>query len=125
MRNVLVYFGLFAVFALFFTSCGETTFDESLLIGKWKDETRNLLYIYSPNHSGVSWNPDEDIDVEAGEGLRFDWSLNGAELEHNYHSVMIGGPLVTRIFTVTVLNSTTLRYRDDFGRTFSFTKVPE
>jgi len=39
--------------------------------------------------------------------------------------VMIGGALVTRIFTVTVLNSTTLRYRDDFGRTFSFTKVPE
>ena len=36
---------------------------------------------------------------------------------------MPGGVPVTRQFTLTVLNSNSLRYKDDFGRTFSFTKV--
>ena len=124
MRKVLVYFGMFAVFALFFTSCGGTNFDESQLIGKWKDDTQNEFYRYFPNGTGHFWN--EDDDVTEAEARKFDWSLNGSELEHNYHSIMVDGPLVTRFFTLKILNSTTLKYRDDFvRRDKSFTKVRE
>jgi len=126
MKKVLFYFGLFAVFTLFFASCGETTFDESLLIGKWKNDTRNEFYRYRANHTGGFWNEDEDVTED--EMRRMTWSLNGSQLEHIYlpSDVMPGDVSVTRDFTITVLNSTTLRYRDNFdGRTHSFTRVRE
>ena len=124
MRKVLVCFGLFAVFALFFSSCGSDTFDESLLIGKWKDDTQNEFYRYRANHTGGFWNTDDDVRED--EMRRMTWSLNGSQLEHIYEPEMPGGTSVLRDFTITVLNSTTLRYRDNFdGRTRSFTRVRE
>ena len=125
MKKVLVYFGMFAVFALFFASCGRETFDESLLIGKWENNnTPGEFYRYLPDGTGRMWN--ESVDWFEDEARQTTWTLNDSELEVEYLPFMPGDWSVTRVFTITVLNSTTLRYRDNFdGRVHSFTRVRE
>jgi hypothetical protein len=34
-----------------------------------------------------------------------------------------GGTGVPKVYTVTVLNTTTLSYKDDFGKSYTFTKT--
>jgi hypothetical protein len=123
MKKILFYFGIFAVFALFFASCGNSdpSFDESLLVGKWRVGNTNQFYRYDANRMGMNW--DEDDDVSEAEGTKFDWRLNKSELELRFYSRMTGEPLVWEIYTITTLTSTTFRYRDDFGRVTSLTKV--
>jgi hypothetical protein len=125
MKKLLSYFGAFVAFTLFFASCepAEKSFDESLLIGKWRVGNTEEFYRYRANRTGVNWN--ESDDVSEAEGTKFDWRLNKSELELRFYSRVTGEPLVWELYTVTTLTSTTFRYRDDFGRTFTFTKVNE
>jgi hypothetical protein len=104
--------------ALMLASCEkEYFFDESLLTGKWQSGT--LFYRYFANGTGYSW--DEGDDVSEDEAQDFTWTLVESELTH-IHILEIGGT-VPRVYTVTELSSTSLRYRDDFGRSYSFTRV--
>jgi len=104
--------------ALMLASCEkESDFDKSLLTGKWQSGT--LFYRYFVNGTGYSW--DEGDDVSEDEAQDFTWTLVESELTH-IHILEIGGT-VPRVYTVTELSSTRLRYRDDFGRSYSFTRV--
>ena len=121
MKKILFYFGAFAVLTLFFASCGkDPSFDESLLIGKWRVGTTQEFYRFNANHTGVNW--DESDDVSEEEGTKFNWSLKSADLHFGFIEPMTG-VVIPEIYTVTVLTSTTLTLRDDIGRRTSFTKV--
>ena len=56
------------------------------------------------------------------EGLPFTWTLESAELTH-IHIMETGGSGVPKIYTVTELTETSLKYKDDFGKTYSFVKI--
>ena len=104
--------------ALMLASCEkEDDFNESLLVGKWESGT--LYYRYFGSGEGYTW--DEGDDVQEDEAQNFTWTLIRSELTH-IHILEIGGT-VPRAYTVTELSSTSLRYRDDFGRSYSFTRV--
>ncbi len=105
--------------SLIFSSCEEeqTSFQSSFLIGKWVSGTVN--YKYLSNNKGTTWDTSEDV-TEA-EGQEFNWSLVQSVLTHS-HIIGIGGN-VPKEYTVTELTTTTLKYKDSFGKTFSFTKV--
>lgn len=118
MKKLLVCLMVCFSFAVLFNSCEmeETSFDESLLIGKWVSGT--VYYKYLSDHSGKTW--DTSDDVTEAEAQPFTWTLVQSELTH-IHIMQVGGN-VPKVYTVTQLTSTTLKYKDDFGKTYSFTK---
>jgi hypothetical protein len=97
----------------------KVSFDQSLLIGKWKSGT--LYYKYLADGTGGTW--DTADDVTEAEAQAFTWTLVDAELTH-IHKLQIGGS-VPKVYTVTELTETALKYHDDFGASFSFTKVTQ
>lgn len=118
MKRVLFYLTVFVAVSFMAVSCEpEVSFDESLLIGKWKSGT--LYEKYFDDGTGYTW--DEGDDVTEPEAQDFTWTLVNADLTQ-IHIMEIGGN-VPKYYTVTELTSTTLKYEDDFGVSHSFTKV--
>lgn len=122
MKKSLLYLTLITVITMFAVSCEpeeEVSFDQSLLIGKWKSGT--LFYKYLADGTGGTW--DTADDVTEAEAQSFTWTLVKSELTH-VHIMEIGGS-VPKVYTVTELTATSLKYHDDFGVNFSFTKVTQ
>jgi len=117
MKKIIVC--LIAISTLMFSSCEpeQESFQESFLIGKWVSGT--VYYKYLSNYKGTTW--DTSDDVTEAEGQAFTWSLVQSELTH-IHIMEVGGN-VPKVFTVTELTATSLKYKDSFGKTYSFTKV--
>lgn len=92
-------------------------FDDTLLIGKWVSGTE--YYRYDIDGKGVSWDTSEDVTEQ--EGQPFFWTLVKSDLTL-IHVVIMGGN-VEKYYTITELTATSLKYRDDFGKTYSFSKV--
>lgn len=106
--------------AVFLGSCEieEDVFsDSTLLIGKWRSGT--LFYRYHNNGGGATW--DTSDDVTEAEAQEFTWTLQQSVLTH-IHILEMGGT-VPKVYKVTQLTHSSLRYEDDFGKKFSFTKV--
>jgi hypothetical protein len=121
MKKIYFYLIMYAVVSILAISC-ETepvTFDESLLFGKWQSGT--LFYKYLDDGTGGTWDTADDVTEE--EAQDFTWTLVNAELTH-IHILEIGGS-VPKVYTVTELTANSLKYHDDFGVEFSFTKVPQ
>lgn len=122
MKKIVSFLGLCIVAAVLFVACDpivEQSFDETLLYGKW--QSGNLFYKYLSDGSGSTWNTADDV-TEA-EAQKFTWTLVQSELTQN-HILEMGGT-VPKIYTVTELTDSTLVYKDDFGKNFSFKKVVE
>lgn len=108
--------------SLIFSSCEfeEVTFDDTLLFGKWQSGTE--FYRYEMDGTGAAWDTADDVTEEEAQG--FTWTLVQSELTH-IHVMEMGGSGVPKVYTVTQLTATSLRYRDDFGKSYAFTKVSE
>lgn len=119
MKKTIFYLTICVVFSFLAVSCDplDKSFDDSLLTGKWQDGT--LFYKYFDNGTGATW--DTSDNVTESEAQAFTWTLVKAELTH-IHVLEMGGS-VPKIYTVTELTSTSLKYHDSFGVNFSFTKV--
>lgn len=119
MKKTLLYLTMLVVITLFAVSCTkeEVTYDQSLLTGKWKSGT--LFYKYLAAGTGSTW--DTADNVTEAEAQAFTWTLESDILTH-IHILQVGGS-VPKIYTVTELTATSLKYHDDFGVNFSFTKV--
>lgn len=119
MKRTFNYLLAFVIAAMAMVSClpEEDFFDEGLLIGKWRSGTE--YYRYDDGGTGVSWDTSDDVTEE--EGQAYTWTLERSELTH-IHVVTVGGG-VPKVYTVTQLTTTTLKYKDDFNNTFSFVKV--
>ena len=118
MKKYIQLPGIILMMVTLIVSCEiEEMFDETLLIGKWKSGT--LYYRYFADGDGYSW--DEGDDVTEDEAQDFTWTLEKSVMTH-IHILEIGGT-VPKVYTVTELTETSLQYKDDFGKSFSFTKV--
>jgi len=119
MKKTLYYFSLFIAVSLLATSCTpiEDSLDKDLLIGEWQSGT--LFYSYLASGNGTTWDTGDDVSEE--EAQAFTWTLVATELTH-IHVLEVGGS-VPKVYTVTELTATTLKYNDDFGKIFSFSKV--
>ncbi len=118
-RLLLVNLSLVLV-VLFTTSCEkaeeELSFDQTLIIGKWKSGT--LFERYDSDKSGATW--DTADDVTEAEGQEFTWTIEIDQLEQ-IHIIENGG-LVPKVYTLTILTASTLAYEDDFGSVKTFSK---
>ena len=119
MKKTIFYLTACLVITFLAVSCEptEVSFDESLLIGKWKSGT--LYYKYLTDGSGATWDTADDV-IEA-EAQPFTWTLVKSEMTHIH--ILETGPSVPKIYTVTELTTTSLKYHDEFGANFSFTKI--
>jgi hypothetical protein len=119
MKKLIVCLMMFFSLSVLLNSCqqDEEFFQESLLIGKWESGT--VYYKYLSNYSGKTW--DTADDVTEAEAQSFTWTLVKSELTH-IHIMEVGGN-VPKVYTVTELTANTLKYKDGFGKTFSFTKL--
>jgi hypothetical protein len=119
MKKIVFYLIGILLISTAVTSCIDipTTYDETLLVGKWK--TGTLYYKYLSNGTGTTW--DTADDVTEAEAQHFTWSLVEDQLTQ-IHVLEIGGT-VPKVYTVTQLTATTLSYSDDFGKSFTFTKA--
>ena len=114
-------FGLFlCCLALLMAGCDlfnhEEKFDKSLMSGYWVSGT--LHEYYNANGTGYTWDTWDDVTEE--EAQPFTWTLENATLTQ-IHKMEMGGN-VPKVYTVIKLNSSTLEYRDDYGKTYTFTR---
>jgi hypothetical protein len=122
MKKIVSFLGLCIVAALLMVSCDSLinkSFDETLLYGKWQSGT--LFYKYISDGSGSTW--DTKDDVTEAEAQKFTWTLVQSELTQN-HILEMGGT-VPKVFTITELTDSTLKYHDDYSKEFSFKKVAD
>jgi len=119
MKKLFVCLMVCFSFSVLFNSCeqDDAFFQESFLIGKWVSGT--VYYKYLNDNTGSTW--DTSDDVTEAEAQSFTWTLVKSELTH-IHIMEVGG-IVSKVYTVTELTATTLKYKDSFDKTFSFTKL--
>lgn len=102
------------------TSCVppvEPSFDSTLLPGKWQQNT--LFERYFSDGDGYSWDTIDDVDEE--EAQPFTWTLEKSTLTH-LHIMEMGG-VIPKTYTVTELTDSTLKYKDNYNKSYSFIKV--
>ena len=120
MKRLTLFLLSFAAIALLSISCTQdetlSNFDESLIIGKWKSGT--LFERYDSDKTGVTWDTADDVTEE--EGQKFTWTITVDQLEQ-IHIIENGGS-VPKVYTITELTASSLKYKDDYGVTKSFTK---
>lgn len=123
---------------LSFNSCdgmfGAKEFEEDLLIGKWQnDNNPGEYWVYSTETDstgtyqyGHTWDENDDVhesDLTPYGNSWFKWQLVKADLTQ-IHLMENGGAEVPKVYTVTMLTSTRLTYKEDLTKkTHSFTKV--
>ena len=109
-----------ALVMLFTTSCKkeeeEVSFDETLIIGKWKSGT--LFERYDSDKSGATW--DTADNVTEAEGQVFTWTIVKDQLEQ-IHIIENGGK-IPKVYTITSLTASTLEYKDAYGTIKTFSK---
>ena len=105
--------------SLFLFSCEkeDLSYDENLIIGTWRSGTE--YYKYKADGTGGTWDTSDDVTED--EAQPFTWTLVKSDLTHIH--IMQTGPGITKSYTVTELTATTLKYEDDFGKSYSFVKV--
>lgn len=119
MKKSIICFVTILSISFMFNSCKkEDNFDEALLIGKWQAGT--LYEKYLSDGTGATW--DTSDDVTEAEAQQFTWTLVKSDLTQ-IHIMESSNTKVPKYYTVTELTSTTLKYKDDFGVTRSFTKI--
>ncbi|MFA9388943.1 MAG: hypothetical protein ACERKD_04005 [Prolixibacteraceae bacterium] len=120
MKKTLFLFVSIVISLTMIVSCIEevtTNYDETLLYGKWQSGSVNYKYI--SDGTGTTWDTADDVAED--EAQAFTWTLVNAELTHIY-VLEIGGN-VPKVYTITQLTATSLIYEDDFGTSYTFTKV--
>jgi hypothetical protein len=120
MKKLIICLVTCASIALTFDSCKkeDTSFDETLIYGKWQEGT--LFEKYLNDGTGSTW--DTKDDVTEAEAQKFTWTLVKSDLTQIY-IMESSNTKVPKYYTVTALTSTSLKYKDDFGVTHSFSKV--
>ena len=131
MKKLLHIF-LFLVIVVGFSACNkpeEISFDASLLYGKWQEGSVYERYYASaiervlPNGdtvqvNGTTWDVSDDVTEE--EAQLFNWTLTGATLKHEHVGTFVTVP---KVYTVIMLSSSNLVYKDDYGVTHHYSKV--
>ncbi len=119
-RLQIVILGLI-IGILLTTSCkkdeDEVSFDETLIVGKWKSGT--LFERYDSDKYGATWDTADDVTED--EAQKFTWSIEVDQLEQ-IHIIENGG-VVPKVYTITTLSASTLVYQDDFGTVKTFSKL--
>ena len=108
----------------FFSACEKVpavklTVDEIMLVGKWSaQDNPQEFWRYDKDHTGETWDLSED--VQEGEGIHYNWSVTGDQLQIDNYGEM--GQHVYKDYTVTYQTRDSLVWKDLYGNSRSFTR---
>lgn len=121
MKKMLRYVACVVVALVALTGCapdmGMPEFSVDDIYGKWKSGT--LYYRYDFGNKGVTW--DVADDVEEDEGQLFEWEIVDDDMTHIY--IMEMGASIPKTYVIDELTPSVLRYHDDYGKSYHFSKV--
>ena len=121
MRKLAIGISIILFIGLTTASCNlfrrKPNFDKELLIGKWQQGS--LYERYHANGTGSTWDTADDVNED--EAQPFTWNLVEDELTQ-IHIMEMGGK-IPKVYTITALTSSKLNYHDDYGKSYSFTKL--
>ena len=113
---------LFSAMCLLLSSCVDDVFmDPTLLIGKW--ESDGEFYRYDSDGTGVTWDTKDDVYEDEAQPFKWEFNQLDRSLTHIHWMEMTQDWTVPRVYTVTMLNDSVLKYDDRFGKSYSFTRV--
>ena len=113
---------LFSAMSLLLSSCVDDVFmDPTLLIGKW--ESDGEFYHYDSDGTGVTWDTKDDVYEDEAQPFKWEFNQLDRSLTHIHWMEMTQDWTVPRVYTVTTLNDSVLKYDDRFGKSYSFTRV--
>ena len=78
---------------------------------------------YDSDGYGATWDTADDVMEEEAQRFRWELSFSNSSLTHIHIIEITGSESVPKVYTLTTLTETTLAYKDDFGNSYSFTKV--
>ena len=108
----------------FFSACEKVpavklTVDETMLVGKWSaQDNPQEFWRFDSDHAGETW--DQSEDVQEGEGIHYNWSVTGDQLQIDNYGEM--GQHVYKDYTVTYQTRDSLVWKDLYGNSRSFTR---
>jgi len=110
---------------LLFSSCGgeEThiNVDESQLYGLWVKSNSQEYWRYRSDGTGVTWDESEDITEEES-NLTYRWTLQTDRLTHVFSGAQ-GNQAVPKVYTITEITASTMKWKDDYSMEYTFTKI--
>ncbi len=113
-----------ALLALLAAGCHETethiTVEPEQLVGRWLLDGSQEYWRYRDDYTGVTWDESEGKTEETS-NLTFEWTINGDRLMHVFRGEQ-GNQAVPKVYTVKAINSTTMRWEDDYKMEYNFTK---
>ena len=134
MRKSILRIALVAMVGAVVASCSlgtEPTFQENDLLGLWQEDGKEAFVRFTAEKDstgvykyGCEWNEGEGVfesDLTTYGNGWFKWKLVKADLTE-IHLMEYGGAELPKVYTVTKLNDTELKYEDDFKVTH-FQKV--
>lgn len=95
-----------------------TIYSPTLLVGEWLRGSEHEHYM--ADGSGNRWDTGDDID--RWEAQTFSWTMDSNLLTMKY-TMSLGG-IVVRQYVVTFVDDETLVYRDAYGSSYMWDKVP-
>lgn len=101
-----------------FTRKQRVIYDPALLAGEWINGSEHEQYI--AGGGGKRW--DTSDDVSRSEAQSFSWTMDSNLLTIKY--TMALGALMMRMYVVTYVDDETLVYRDAYGDSYMWEKVP-
>ncbi len=139
MKKKIVFLSILSVIAIAMTSCWnvpepEVVFEEANLLGLWQETNTEAFVRFTAERDetgeykyGREWDESEDIfesDLKPYGNGWFKYKLVQNDLTE-IHLMDNGGAEIPKVYVVTKLTDTELRYKDDFGTIHSLDKVVE
>lgn len=102
------------------SSChDDPTFDGDLIVGKWVSGTE--YYRYDSDGTGATWDVADDVQEE--EGQPYTWSFDETTSTLTLVHQMEMGGVIPKSYTVTALDDSQLKYKDNYDREFTYNRV--
>lgn len=96
----------------------DVTYDTDLLIGRWQSGT--LYYRFNEDGTALTWDTADDVTEEEASSLT--WTLERSHFTH-IHRMGISNAVVPKRYRITQLDLLQLIFKDEFGKTYTFTKA--
>ena len=95
---------------------------EGQVVGVWMKKNTREYWRFDSDNTGVTWDESEDIS-ESESNLRFTWEIANEDELRMVSSGEMGNQFVPKNYTVTEVSSTTMKWEDLFGLTYTLNKV--
>ncbi|MBP3763695.1 MAG: hypothetical protein J6I49_07455 [Bacteroidales bacterium] len=116
---------LLAALVPLFTSCVEKekhiNVSPGQLHGEWIQTGTQKYWTYNSDGTGNKVDKSEFDDGDENNG-DFEWSVRQDELRHVFHGRQ-GNQSIPKNYTVTSITSTSMKWKDEYDRTMTFSKV--